>query len=50
MAHVLKVLLALWGVFLTGDYPGADVVGIEEDHVAVITVLNLHETAVAGKL
>ena len=35
--------LALLGVLLTGDFPGTDVAGIEEDHPAVIIALDIHD-------
>src|SRR5699024_1203279 len=41
---VTSVLLA--GVTITGNYPGAESIGLEEDHPAVAAALDAHESTI----
>ena len=34
--------IALLGILLTGNYPGIESVGLEEDHPAVVRMIDLH--------
>lgn len=41
---ITSVLLA--GVTITGNYPGVEAIGLEEDHPAVTAALDAHESTI----
>ena len=41
---ITSVLLA--GVTITGNYPGVEAIGLEEDHPAVAAALDAHESTI----